>query len=296
MWTWIGIACVAVGIVLIWSVLVKKFPQLKLIDLSTLAKERHAQVKARIMHERFDRSMGAWRSKTAALTGAVSGGISGFYRGLHGRLKQLERTIDREKPLSPDELAARIAALVDEAAADAVAERYGMAEERYIEILRVEPKHAEAYRGLSDVYVAQKQYDQARQTLEYLLSLDAEDERAIGRLGALEAIAGNYEAAEARYLASIGLAADPALYRAELGELYLAAGEAGKAHEQFRLALQAEPYNPRYLDYFIETSILIGDAKSADEAFEVLETANPENQKLADFRERIDAMRQPETV
>ena len=59
MWTVLGIILIAAGAALIYSVLVKKFPQLKLIDLSTLAKERHAEVKTRIMKNRFDRGLGA---------------------------------------------------------------------------------------------------------------------------------------------------------------------------------------------------------------------------------------------
>ena len=221
---------------------------------------------------------------------------SSVYERAHNRLRTMEKTIDRQKPIPTEGREERLTKLLGDAQAAALESRHEDAEGLYIEILRIEPKHSEAYRGLADLFIERKLLDQARETLEFLVKLNTDDERAFERLGAVEALSGNYPSAEEQYLKSITLSANPAACRADLAQVYLQMDEPMKAHEQFRLALQAEPYNPKYLDYFIETSILIGDAKSAEEAFEVLETANPENQKLADFRERIDGLRQPETA
>lgn len=291
-WTLISIACVLVGAALVWSVLIKKFPQLKLIDLSTLAKERHREVKSRIIRDRFERSMGSFGTKADTTFSRARDGVSGLFARAHARLRQLERKFEREKPLDAEAGEARSTKLLNEAREHAGAERFGMAEECYIEILRIDPKRVEAYRGLADVYIAQKQYPQAKETLEYLVRLHADDESAFERLGAVETALGHFTEAEARFLQSIGLSANPAQVRVELGEAYLAMSEPKKAQEQFRLALGAEPYNPKYLDYFLEASIALGDAAGAEEALMTLETANPENQKLAEFRARIDALRQ----
>jgi tetratricopeptide (TPR) repeat protein len=294
MWTALGIICLIGGLALIYTVMVKKFPQLKLIDLSTLAKERHAQVKSRIIQERFDRSMGKFQDKASAFGSGMFGKIRSAFERAHDRLRTMEKTIENQKPVPAEGREERLKKLLGEAQAGALEGRYDEAEGLYIEILRIEPKHAEAYRGLADLFIERKLFDQAKETLEFLVKLNSEDERAFERLGAIEALSGNYPSAEEQYLKSITLSANPATCRADLGQVYLQMDQPMKAHEQFRLVLQAEPYNPKYLDYFIETSILIGDAKSADEAFEVLETANPENQKLAEFRDRIDRLRQPE--
>ncbi len=296
MWTLIAIGSIVVGVWLVYTVMVKKFPQLKLIDLSTLAKERHAEVKTRIIRDRFNRSMGALSSKTSAVFGGLRSRMKRAYERMEGRLKQMEKNIDRQKAMEPEEVQARIGRLLHEAETLIRQDHLEEAEAGYIEVLRLDSKHVEAYRGLADLYVARKMYEQAKETLEYLVRINAEDDRAFGRLGDVEALLGDYQGAEARYLKSITLASDPALYRVELGRLYFAAEEPMKAFEQFRMALEIEPYNPKYLDYFLETSILIGDVKSAQDALEVLETANPENQKLADFRTRIERMRQQTTT
>lgn len=291
-WIITAIIAILVGIALVWSVLIKKFPQLKLIDLSSLAKERHREVKTRIIRDRFERSLGTFGARANSMFGGLNGKLGSAFDRALTKLRMLERKVEEEKPLSADALAGRLTTLLHDARSNAGLERYGMAEESYIEILRLDPKHVEAYRGLAEVYIAQKQYEQAKETLEYLTHLHAEDDLAFERLGAVEVALGHLPEAEARFLQSIGLATNPSQVRTELGEAYLAMNEPKKAWEQFRQALLSEPYNPKYLDYFLETSILLGDAGAAEEAFVVLETANPENQKLSDFRSRIDALKE----
>jgi tetratricopeptide (TPR) repeat protein len=291
-WTILAILAVLVGLALVWGVLVKKFPQLKLIDLSTMARERHAQVKARIIHGRFDRALGGFGLKVNTTAGKAMTSLGEGYARLRTKLKTIEKSFEREHPLTPEEREAKIAGLLVEARANAKLERFGMAEEAVIESLKLDPKRVEAYRVLADIYQSQKLYEQAKQTLEYLIRLDNHDESAYERLGTVESILGQWSEAEASYLQSIGLSAKPALVRTELGEVYLKTGDAPKALEQFRAALVDEPYNPKYLDYFLETAILLGDAVASDEAYAVLETVNPENQKLAEFRARIDNLRQ----
>ncbi|MEK7546470.1 MAG: tetratricopeptide repeat protein [Patescibacteria group bacterium] len=291
MWNVIGFVLLIAGVALIWSVLVKKFPQLKLIDLSTMAKERHAEVKSRIMKDRFDRSLGALAGKTATVTAKASGRVKGLYERAYGSLKRMEAKMDHGAKSSAKSAPASDAAADFEDAQRARADgRYDDSERMYIELLKHDAKHVDAYRGLAELYIDQKLYDQAAETLEFLLRLTGDDDRALGRLGQVEASRGNFQEAEARYLRSIELAANATSYRADLGRVYLAAGEARKAQEQFRTALQAEPHNPKYLDYFLEASILVGDPDSAREALGALSEVNPENAKLADFRGRIEAM------
>lgn len=256
MWTVIGIAGVIIGAYLIYTVLVKKFPQLKLIDLSTLSKERHAEAKSRIIKNRFERSMGELQTKTKSAFGRLGERLQKGYNRLYGSLKRVEEGIEQKTAKSPNELSGRAARLSAEAEKLVGEERWEEAEKRYIEMLKFDAKNAAAYRGLAGVYLNQRLYDQARETLEYLVKLDPADS-----------------------------------HRVELGRLYLAGGELPKAFEQFRTAVQAEPYNPKYLDYFLETSILLGDAKTAEEALGGLEAINPDNAKLPEFRQRIEEIK-----
>lgn len=311
MWTVFGIICIAAGAALIYSVLVKKFPQLKLIDLSTLAKERHAEVKTRIMKNRFDRGLGAIKGKTDDAVGKASSSVKGLFERAYGSLKRKEAMLDggrrKNAPArggsafggkaagaprvpAPETLPTDVAESLDAAEGARKQERYEEAEKRYIDVLKTDAKNVDAYRGLADLYIDQKLYDQAAETLEFLLRLTGDDDRALGRLGQVEASRGNFEQAEARYLRSIEVSANATAYRAELGKVYLAAGDSKRAFQQFRTALHAEPHNPKYLDYFLEASILVGDPDAARGALGALEEVNPENAKLEEFRTRIEAM------
>ncbi|MFA5854026.1 MAG: tetratricopeptide repeat protein [Patescibacteria group bacterium] len=295
MWTFIGILLVLAGVALIYGVLVKKFPQLKLIDLSTLAKERHEAVKKRIMQDRFERSLGKIQGKTNEAVGAASSRVKNWFERTQDKLKGMEARMDGHvrRPTTAAEHAKaveRLPALLDQAEHARLEERYEEAEKLYIEALKADAKNVEAYRGLAELYLAQKQPDQAAEILEFLLRLQSDDDRALGRLGQIEANRGNFEEAEARYLRSIELSANATVYRAELGRVYLTQGDGRKAVDQFRTALQAEPHNPKYLDYFLEASILVGDADAAREALSALEEVNPGNAKLEEFRVRISEM------
>lgn len=303
MWNILGIILIAAGIALIYSVLVKKFPQLKLIDLSTLAKERHAEVKSRIMKDRFDRSLGALQNKTSTAVEKASTRVKGLYERAYGSLKHMEAKMDgggappvkarpMARPAAPKPAAAGLPEPTPFEAAEAARKdaRHEEAERLYIEVLKRDAKDVDAYRGLAELYIDQKLYDQAAETLEFLLRLTGDDDRALGRLGQVEASRGNFQEAEARILRSIEVATDASVYRADLGRVYLASGETRKAFEQFRTVLQAEPHNPKYLDYFLEASILVGDRDAAGEALGALEEVNPENAKLTDFRTRIERM------
>jgi len=294
MWNVIGIIAILVGGYLVWTVVGKKFPQLKLIDLKTLAKERHAQVKSRIMKDRFDRSMGKISKRSASVATGLRTKIDRAYHGLYDKLKTMEAEAEAESPSAPEVRTSRVTRLLESAKALLEEDRPEEAEKKYIDVLRIDPQAVEAYRGLAEVYIDMKSYDQARETLEFLLKLNKDDDRAFERLGAIEVFRGNFREAEERFLASIAVAGDVASHRVQLAKVYLQTGEEKKAWEQFRLALASEPYNPKYLDYFLETSILVGDAEAAAEALNALEAANPENAKLEGFRERVRELQQQE--
>mgnify|MGYP000617858992 CR=1 FL=1 len=302
MWNLIGFILLATGAWLVYGVLVKKFPQLKLIDLSTLAKERHAEVKARIMRTRFDRGLGEVRDKTATAVGRAASGIRGVFERAYGSLRRMESKMEARAVMEARTVpAAKIVPKTPAATADIPTDlesaerarreaRYEEAERAYIAALKEDAKNIDAYRGLSDLYIDQKLYDQAAETLEFLLRLTGDDDRALGRLGLVEVSRGNFERAEARYLRSIEISANATSYRAELGKVYLAAGDVPRAYEQFRAVLQEEPHNPKYLDYFLEASILVSDPDAARGALGALEEVNPENAKLEEFRKRVEEM------
>jgi tetratricopeptide (TPR) repeat protein len=76
----------------------------------------------------------------------------------------------------------------------------------------------------------------------------------------------------------------------KLAELFTKIGQPETALVAIQEALALEPQNPKYLDNYIEASILVENKKMAEDGFQRLRMVNPENQKLTLFRERIDAL------
>jgi len=62
--------------------------------------------------------------------------------------------------------------------------------------------------------------------------------------------------------------------------------------EAIQQALDIEPQNPRYVDNFIETSIILKRKDLAEEGYKQLRMINPDNQKLEVFRQRIDEIKE----
>ena len=135
-------------------------------------------------------------------------------------------------------------------------EAYTAAEQRLIELVSLDPRQAETYELLGRVYLATRQFDQAKETFKYAHTIAPKD-------------------------ASITVS---------LGELAMRDGNAKGAVVLFNEAVDLRPGNPKYLDYLIEASVLSGDRMHAKKGLEFLKEVNPDNQKIAEFEARVAEM------
>jgi len=147
------------------------------------------------------------------------------------------------------------------------AEDYTEAEQKYIEMISLNPHSVESYKNLGDLYMETKEYKSALETYTYIISLEKKQgtPQAVD-VGAGSAIADHY--------------ADIA--RANIGLEQWAA-----AVISIDEALKFEPNNPKYLDILFSVSIELKDEKRADEALTRLKEVNPENQKLEEFTDQL---------
>lgn len=278
----IVIACLASAA---W-VVVRKFPQLSLIDTGALPLERDAKKKKAIIQDRASRMTAAFgRRIAAALTHWFERRREGFRRS-YRKVLALERTYRKEKPVLPAEVDAKVAALAAEAEGLVKAGEYGDAEKRYIEILSLDRKNADAYWGLGALYLESKRYDQARETYAYLVRMIRKNGRCThAENGAVSAI---------RPCAADSAAhADIAAGYLDLGISAQYAGDRQQARAGFERAVAFEPANPRHLDLLLDECILEGDKTRASEIFVQLKGANPENNKLDSLAEKIAALPEP---
>lgn len=164
------------------------------------------------------------------------------------------------------------------------------AEEKFIGAIKQDAKNAGAYLGLGEVYLRQKQHKEAEETLQFVLQLDAESASAMLKLANLAEERGDFDAAVNYYQQSLLINDGNPLNFVKIGELLLRLGKNEAALEAIKQAVAIEPQNPKYLDMLIENSVLCGNKKQAAEAWQELRMINPENQKLPILKEKIDSL------
>jgi tetratricopeptide (TPR) repeat protein len=258
--TVVFIALLALGIIVLFWIILKKLPQLKIVDPSTSKEAKAKGVKYDILRNRLARVSG---EKAATVRKQVSGPfrfIQNFVRRTASRLAAIERSyVDRQKsPARHKPNAQELRRMVDEARTLLDEEHYDAAEKKLVEVLSLDPKNISAYEYIGRLYIHTRNIENAKEAFKYLQKLAPQD---------------------ASVLASLG----------EIAELER---DVDAAFTYFSRAKNISPNNPKYLDFFIEAAIEKGDVMEATIALNHLREVNPDNKKIQIFEERIEAVRQ----
>lgn len=267
-------------------IVARKFPQLTMIDVDALPKERDRQKKMELIERRVLRSVSGWWSGVREKASGPLGHVGEAFREAYERALAAERRFATKPSVTPVVIREKINSLMSEAALLAKESRFAEAETRFIEVIRLNSRHVGAYRGLGEAYVELKQWAQAKETMEFLI-------RTVARSGCAHARAAQarrFDIKEITCNASQAEHAEMARDYLMLGGVCQESGDLRCAQRSFECALVFEPNNPRYLDLFLEACILVGDREKGMVAFGKLKEANPDNQKLTSLQERLEAI------
>lgn len=260
LWPLISVIVLVVSLGVAAWVLFRKIPQVRMIDVASIPSERTRRLKEQIILQKFER-VGAEKLGTVAK--AARHGVSAASkvgRRAVQKLYAMEQYYQKlkrapaEGSVGTDPEA--IKRLLSEAEEYVRQEEYIPAEKRYIEIISHNPKHVKAYEGLGNLYLWNKQYAQARETLLFTLRISPDD-------------------------ASVYMS---------LAEVELAEENVKKAIEYLRRCVELRPGNPKFIDRYVEASLLAKLPEDARKGIGLLKEANPENQKIAEFEERLAAL------
>ncbi|MCX6797992.1 MAG: hypothetical protein NTX66_02125 [Candidatus Falkowbacteria bacterium] len=259
--TLISIILIIICLLVILTIVIKKFPALAILDVNNIPGQKETRFKENIMKARLERDLARWGNIFMKIKNLV-GRRLGFFKSLHIKLKTLADHYKKSKKLSLSERQERVRILLTEADEDTKNENLNSAETKLIEIIRLDNQNLKAFRDLGDVYYLAKKYHEAKQTLEYALKLAAnlKEDKAKPEI--------NFVLAEINQ---------------DLGDL-----EASLNY--IREALEFEANNPRYLDLLLELSIIKKDKNSAVATLAKLEEVNPENNKLEEWQNRINSL------
>lgn len=278
----------------------RKFPQLANLDIDNLPQEKELRKKKEIIERRVTADRNklflSFLRKTEPLRKSW-GKLQLKFRIYVGKIERLFHHEQRSKIVaaiseegSNEAVETRLAALVPEGNYHLQQGKLEKAEEFFIAAIKLDPRHAPAYRGLGDTYLAKDSLDEAGETYQFLLQLQPNDDGAMVKVSELLEKRGKIEEA-INYLQQAVILNDSLSTRFyHLCELLLKVNQPDIAKEAIIQAVELEPKNPKYLDLMIETGILCDDKDLAERGFNELRLVNPNNQKLESFQARINAL------
>jgi tetratricopeptide (TPR) repeat protein len=281
--------CLAV----ILFIISKKLPLLATFDISSIPKEKEAETRQKIMEKRLERKAKVIYNKISPILKTIGNFFTRKLKDLQGKIKELEEKYKKRTKKEIlmtkedfDNLEKKLESLLTEAEELLKRDDLETAEKKYIEIIGLDPKNISAYRGLGNLYILQKNYDEARQTFEHVLKLNKLDDLAYAGLGRIAEEKGDLQTAKDDFIKSIGIK-NAAIHYFELAEVCLKMGDLHEAAAHLEGALNLEPNNPKYLDLMLTVGIARKDAELSKKVLARLKEVNPENNKITEFEEKI---------
>jgi Tfp pilus assembly protein PilF len=257
----IPIIIILVSLLVIIFVLIRKIPQLRIIDVQSIPEERTREVKEKIIMEKLSR---AGRNKirfVAKNISSVTKVLSKIGRRAVQKLYSIEQYYQKLNRTATEGQHAysheTITKMTTSAALLIKQEEFIPAEKIYIDIISHNPKSVDAYEGLGNLYLKKEEYEQARETFKFTLRLSPNDASVNVSLAELETKFGNHK----------------------------------QALDALRKAVGKRSKNPRYLDFYIESALTAGSLKDARNGLQLLKRVNPENQKIQEFEERFTKLK-----
>jgi tetratricopeptide (TPR) repeat protein len=284
---------IIICLLIIGSIIARHWQQLIVINSAgSVDRQQPGEVKKRILEQRLERHLLIQGNKLII-------SLKPFFYILFVWLKKFwQMVVNIEQKYKARLLKQNFAKKVDQQqylnqkikeAADLLAKnKFSESEKKYINVLTLDNRNLSAYWGLARIYASQENYDQAQETLAFLLKLQPGHNQARKLLAQVAGSRGDLILAK-KCLEQL-LQSEPrdiSLY------LSLAAAEMGLenadiAQTVLQTGLLVEPNNPKLLDYLIEVSIINNDLETAAVALRTLQTVNPENAKIEEFHRRIN--------
>ena len=262
----IPIIIIAICLTVIAIIIIRKFPELKSLDVDTIPEERQAKVKEKIIKDRVSRASGAFFDKIGKAVFPFFRKIRNKFRSIVFKFSELEKKYEKKETKIFDEAKQNINDIVKKGMADAKQleekQQYNEAEKKYIEIISLDPKNIDAYEGLANIYYLKKDFDLASQTYIYLIKSTAKEERVPKT--------------------------KKAAYCFNLAYILKALDKHDKCFQIMKKVIALDPNNPKYLDFYLECCIIAKEKYEAMRCLKHLHEINPENNKIAEFEKRIE--------
>ncbi|MCI0479106.1 hypothetical protein L0Y59_01020 [Candidatus Uhrbacteria bacterium] len=290
---WAGLILALAAAIVLAVVLGRHWKEIRLLDPTSIKEERMRQVREKIIEQRFDRI----RSHTVAPLSAIAkrGLLSGktAFHAAYIKLIQLDRFYKQAKsPLArvAPSVQDRLRGLLEEARSLARDLKWADAERRYLEVLSIDNRNVDAYKGLGALYLRQKHYPQAKETYEFLVKIRMADDACYAGLADIAEADGDMATAEAMRVKAVEDQPRSPNRHAELAGFYLERDEPGKAWPLAKRASDLDPKCARYQLLAVEAAIALRNREEARRRYDKLRLLSTDQPRLQSLKERIDGL------
>jgi len=289
----ISIALIVLGISTLSMLVVfsRRLSAVALLDVETIARERERKTKERIASARLQRSSDEAVKAIKKAFSPITQSFQSAFKDVSEAATKLEKRFQDERrrakrPIAADD-AEKIRELIAEGDRLYSERQFREAELKFIKVISMDARNVQAYYALANIYFDTEEYDQAKETLDFLLKLKPGDAETFAMRGEVLYHKGNLHEALIEYGKACESKPDEPKYLWRSAEIHIERSEYAEAIEKIDKLLESDPNNPKYLDLLVETGILAGDRKVAQRGYERFKAVNPENQKLEEFEKKI---------
>jgi tetratricopeptide (TPR) repeat protein len=298
MFTVLPFLLILISLTVIILLIVKKFPNLTLLDIDSIPEVQEEKKKDAVLKKRVAQAVKSDSVKRGYETMSRAG--TTIWKTVQTKFRDQARQLQTKALVARQQRAASVSdqAGTREKISEFLTHGNGAlergeldkAEAAYINIVRLDPKNFDAYQGLIDVYTKQGQTVEAIETCTYMLQLYPDDAKIHLKMASLADEKEDVDAAIAHTKKSISLSDASAKPHALLAQLLKKQEKYEDAFHAIAESLERQPENPRYLDSAVELAILCQQKNVAQELWNRLRMANPDNQKLDALKQRISEL------
>ncbi len=287
-----GIGVVSLASVLV--ILLRHWKEIRLLDPESIQDEQIRKKQKAILEKRFERVKTSSINPVRSVFKRIIFVIKKTFHAGYIKLIRIDRFYKQAKKpfahVGPSE-EEKLKSLLDEARSLVRDEKWADAERRFLEVLAIDQRHKEAYKGLAGLYLKQKMYEQAKETYEFLRKSGFADDAVYAGLAEIAEAEGSVKRAEEMLKKAVEVHQKSAHRHGELAAFYLRAKEPAKAWEPADTAVRLATGSVKFLELALQAAIEMGDVQKAQKKYDALRMAQKDRDALSRWRDRLDKLK-----
>jgi len=290
---WITLLLAGISLVTLCVILFRHWREIRLLNPDSIQEEREKHKRDELMLHRFERLRAEKFGPVSHVLKRALYLLKTAYHAVYLKLVRLEKFYKQAKsPFSAmaPSIKERIKLLLDDGRSLVRDMKWADAERRFLEVLTLDNRNLDAYKGLGGIYLKQKLYPQAKETFEFLLKLRQADDIVFAALAEIAEAEGDAAQEEAMRSEAVECRPRLANRQAELAEYYLRQGRPREAWPRAKRATELDSKSAKYLELSVEAAILLGDRTEARKRYDKLRLVSEDRPKLQAIKDKIDGI------